>query len=255
MTDWLSSAAFLRTHAATYDEQIASGLSTALTVDFLRALAGPGRRALELGVGTGRVALALATGDVLVTGVDNSPEMLALLAAKDVDGRVDARQTDMVSFDLDERFDLIYCVFNTIYALTDQETQAALLRNAARHLTANGSLVVETQLIGLSDFVNNKVLAPMLITPDRTEIVMIMHDPAGQILVRQTINFQTDGVFLAPLHALRLAFRAGSDGTPGRTAPDFPPWRMGGRGVHRQGQLRLGLPPRYDPAIRSSNGR
>ena len=203
MNDWLSTVEFLRSHAATYDEQIAEGLPTAATVRFLRDLVGSGGTALELGVGSGRVALPLAaSGDVAVVGLDNSPEMLALLAVKDPDGLVQAHQADIsdpAEADLGRRFDLVFCVFNTLYGITDQDAQAAVLRTAAEHLADKGHLVFETHLIGLTDFVNNKIVAPTLITPERTELVLILHDPARQTLIRQTVNFQADGVRLAPL--------------------------------------------------------
>jgi SAM-dependent methyltransferase len=200
MSDWMSSARFLQHEAARYDDEIGGGWPTGPTVRFLCELAGSPSTILEFGVGTGRVAVPLADAvGGTVTGVDNSPEMLEILAGKDVRGRVRGRRADMVDVDLGQRFDLVYCVFNTIYALPDQDAQVAFLANAARHLSGSGRLVVETQMIGLSDFVNNKILAPVLIEPERTELVMILHNPADQTLVRQTVNFRPDGVHLAPL--------------------------------------------------------
>ena len=200
MSDWSSSSQYLRNEAGHYDDEIGAGWPTEPAVRFLKDLVGAGSRVLEFGVGTGRIALPLGSGSGLkLTGVDNSADMLAVLGTKDPAGLIQTRHADMVDVQLDERFDLVYCVFNTIYSLPDQDTQVAFLRNAARHLADDGRLVLETQMIGLSDFVNNKIIAPTQIRPDRTELVMILHDPAEQTLVRQTVNFRADGVHLAPL--------------------------------------------------------
>jgi SAM-dependent methyltransferase len=111
-------------------------------VDFLVERAGSGR-ALELGIGTGRIALPLARRGVAVHGVDVSKAMVARLRAKP--GGNDIRVTigDFATTKVDGSFSLAYLVFNTIVNLTTQAAQAACFRNVAAHLGPGGCFVIE----------------------------------------------------------------------------------------------------------------
>ncbi len=112
------------------------------TVDLLAELAGDGR-ALELAVGTGRVALALAARGVAVAGIELSPLMAEQLRAKDPEGRVDVTIGDMVTTRVDGSFRLVYLVYNTIGNLTTQAQQVACFANAAAHLEPGGCFLIE----------------------------------------------------------------------------------------------------------------
>jgi SAM-dependent methyltransferase len=112
------------------------------TVDVLAELAGGGA-ALELAVGTGRIAIPLAGRGVPVAGIELSPDMAAQLRAKDPDGLIDVRLGDMASTRVDGRFRLVYLVYNTIGNLDDQDRQLACFANAAAHLEPGGCFVVE----------------------------------------------------------------------------------------------------------------
>ena len=111
-------------------------------VDFLAELAGPGP-ALELGVGTGRVALPLARRGIRVAGIDLSPDMVAQLGAKAGAEEIDVTVGDVAETQVAGTYALVYVVWNTINNLTTQEAQAACFRNAAAHLEPGGSFVVE----------------------------------------------------------------------------------------------------------------
>jgi len=106
---------------------------------------------LELGVGTGRVALALANLVVpaggRVVGVDESPEMLACLADKDPQRRVTAVLGDMVDNQPNEAFDLIFISYNTLFNVADRDKQARCLANAATRLSPTGRLVIDACII------------------------------------------------------------------------------------------------------------
>ena len=131
--------------AATYDEDSAERFDPATlgpTVDLLADLAGDGR-ALELAVGTGRVALPLSERGVAVAGIELSPYMLQRLRDKPGAERVAAVEGDMTTARVDGEFNLVYLVFNTITNLTTQDAQVACFENAARHLAAGGCFVVE----------------------------------------------------------------------------------------------------------------
>jgi SAM-dependent methyltransferase len=136
--------------AARYDETLGSMGSPEVlgpTVDLLAELAGDGR-ALELAVGTGRVALPLAARGVPVCGIELSTEMVAQLQAKDDAPLVDVTIGDMATTRVEGTFRLVYLVFNTIGNLTTQDQQVACFANAAAHLEPGGFFVIE---VGVPD--------------------------------------------------------------------------------------------------------
>jgi SAM-dependent methyltransferase len=112
------------------------------TVDLLAGLAGGGG-ALELGIGTGRIALPLAARGVQVHGIDLSPDMVAQLRAKAGGGEIPVAIGDFATTKVNETFALVYLVFNTINNLTTQDAQVACFENAAAHLEPGGCFVVE----------------------------------------------------------------------------------------------------------------
>lgn len=115
------------------------------TVDVLAVLAGTGR-ALELGIGTGRVALPLARRGVKVHGIDLSEAMVARLRAKSGGDDIGVTIGDFATTTLDGSFSLAYLVFNTIMNLTTQAAQVACFRNVAAHLEPGGYFVVEVMV-------------------------------------------------------------------------------------------------------------
>lgn len=112
------------------------------TVDVLAELAGDGP-ALELAIGTGRVALPLAARGIAVSGIDLSTAMVDRLRAKDGAEGIDVTIGDMTTTQLGERFRLVYLVYNTIGNLVTQDAQVACFANAAAHLRPGGCFVVE----------------------------------------------------------------------------------------------------------------
>src|SRR5215210_925672 len=103
------------------------------TVDFLAGLAGKGR-ALELAIGTGRIAAPLAARGVPVSGIDLSRAMVKRLRAKPEGRGIDVTIGDFSTTRVDGRFSLAYLVFNTIMNVITQAAQVATFRNAAAHL-------------------------------------------------------------------------------------------------------------------------
>lgn len=112
------------------------------TVDRLAALA-DGGRALELAIGTGRVAVPLHERGVPVTGIELSPHMVEQLRTKVDEAAVPVVLGDMATATAPGEFRLVYLVFNTIANLLTQEEQVACFRNAARHLVPGGRFVIE----------------------------------------------------------------------------------------------------------------
>jgi SAM-dependent methyltransferase len=131
--------------AARYDESQGEMFDPAVveaTVDFLAELAGGGR-ALELGIGTGRIALPLSQRGVRVHGIDLSAAMVARLGAKPGADAVGVTIGDFATTRVEGSFSLAYLVFNTINNLTTQEEQVACFENAAAHLAPGGCFVIE----------------------------------------------------------------------------------------------------------------
>ncbi len=136
--------------ASRYDESAAEMFEPAAVVpavDFLAELAGGGR-ALELGIGTGRIALPLAERGVPVVGIDLSRAMVARLRAKPGGEDVPVAIGDFARTRVDGSFSVAYVVFNTIMNLTTQAAQVECFRNAAAHLEPGGCFVVE---VGVPD--------------------------------------------------------------------------------------------------------
>ena len=112
------------------------------TVDRLAELAGDGR-ALELAIGTGRVAVPLAQRGVPVTGIELSQPMIDQLRTKVDQSRIPVVVGDMATARAPGEYSLVYLVFNTISNLLTQAEQVACFRNAARHLGPGGRFVIE----------------------------------------------------------------------------------------------------------------
>jgi SAM-dependent methyltransferase len=111
-------------------------------VDFLADLVGQGR-ALEFGIGTGRIALPLAQLGISVHGIEMSKAMVARLRAKPGGGDIGVTIGDFAVTSVEGRFSAVYLVFNTINNLTTQAAQVACFRNAAAHLEPGGCFVIE----------------------------------------------------------------------------------------------------------------
>lgn len=116
--------------------------AVAATVDFLAELAGDGA-ALELAIGTGRIALPLAARGVRVHGSDLSPDMVAQLRSKPGGDDIPVTIGDFATTRVGEGFSLAYVVFNTIGNLTTQDAQVACFENVAAQLRPGGCFVVE----------------------------------------------------------------------------------------------------------------
>jgi SAM-dependent methyltransferase len=134
--------------AARYDDDSAPMFAPEVlgpAVDRLEALAG-GRRALELAIGTGRVALPLAARGTSVAGIELSRAMVAELRAKPGGADIPVTLGDMATTKVAGTFGLVYLVFNTIVNVTSQDGQVDCFLNAAAHLEPGGCFVVEVNV-------------------------------------------------------------------------------------------------------------
>jgi SAM-dependent methyltransferase len=133
-------------------------------VEFLSGLAWGGD-ALELGIGTGRIALPLSRRGIRVHGVDLSEAMVARLKQKPGADAIEVTIGDFATVKLGRRFSLAYLVFNTIDNLVTQDAQVACFRNVAEHLDATGSFVVEVEVPQLQRLPPGETVRPFSVTP------------------------------------------------------------------------------------------
>src|SRR5690348_4808848 len=123
-------------------------------IDLLTELA-RGGKALELGIGTGRIALPLAAKGVEVHGIDAAASMISRLREKPGGDRVSVTQGNFAEVPVDEKFALVYIAFNTFYNLTTQEEQVQCFRNVEAHLEPDGCFVIEAFVRDLTHFKEN----------------------------------------------------------------------------------------------------
>jgi len=153
--------------AGRFDERYAHKAEPAVVdpiVAFLADLAGGGA-ALELGIGTGRIALPLAQRGVRVHGIDLSEAMVARLRAKLGAKQVGVTVGDFATTAVEGRFSVAYLVANTIMNLTTQDEQVACFQNAAAHLDPNGCFVVEVLVPRLQRLPPGETFQPFAVEP------------------------------------------------------------------------------------------
>lgn len=152
----------------------------------LAELAGGGP-ALELAIGTGRIAVPLAAAGVRVTGIELSEPMVAVLRTKATEDEIPVVLGDMATTRVPGDFSLVYLVFNTIGNLLTQAEQVACFRNAARHLVPGGRFVVE---LGVPDL---RVLPPgqsgLVFTSRPGYLGVDTYDVLAQHLVSHHVRF------------------------------------------------------------------
>jgi SAM-dependent methyltransferase len=174
-----------------FDERIAEGYDAAsenmfepavvdATVSFLADLAGEGG-ALELGIGTGRIALPLSQRGVRVHGIDLSPAMVERLKAKPGADDIGVTIGDFATTKVDGTFRLAYLVYNTIMNLTTQDEQVACFRNVAEHLEPGGRFVIEVGVPALQRLPPGETVRAFTVSP--TRLGFDEYDIAAQGLV------------------------------------------------------------------------
>jgi len=169
------------------------------TVDFLATLAAGGP-ALELAVGTGRIALPLAARGIRVDGIDLSPDMVARLRAKPGGEAIEVTIGDFADVPVDGMYPLVFVVYNTLFNLLTQDDQVRCFENVAAHLTGGGSFVVEafvpTFLTRLRD---DQYVDAEAVRVDEVRLDVGRHDPVAQRLDESHVSLTRDGVRLFPI--------------------------------------------------------
>ena len=197
MKDYQPIMSFGEDVARTYDEVQRGDENEA--VAFLEKLAGGGP-ALELAVGTGRIALPLADRGIRVDGVDISPAMVGRLRTKPGSDRISVTIGDFADVPVPGKYRLIYVVFNTLFNLLTQEDQVRCFENVVSHLTDDGSFVIEA---GSPAFLyrlrNDQHVDAESIEVDTVQLDVLRHDPAKQMLDESHVSISSTGVRLDPV--------------------------------------------------------
>jgi SAM-dependent methyltransferase len=192
--------------AARYDESSTDMFDPAVVdpaVDFLARLAGQGA-ALELGIGTGRIALPLAQRGIEVHGIDLAEEMVARLRAKPGGDRIPVTIGDFATTKVDGTFKVVYVVYNTIQNLTTQDAQVACFQNVADHLEPGGCFVIEVGLPDLQRLPFGETVRPFALSANH--LGFDTYDIANQGLISHHYTRNPDGTFTSSWGSFRYVW-------------------------------------------------
>lgn len=201
--------------AATYGEHLAKvydqwfGSYEEAAIEMLAELA-QGGPALELGIGTGRIALPLAARGVAVHGIDAAPAMVAKLRARPGGAAIAVTMGNFAEVDVEGEFPLVFIVFNTFFALLTQEEQVRCFRNVAKRLTPGGRFLIEAFVPDVTRFSGGQSVRAYTVTNDRVSLQVAQHDSVRQRLMTQYIVFTNQGTRLYPVE-VRYAWPAELD--------------------------------------------
>ncbi|HEY4593980.1 MAG TPA: class I SAM-dependent methyltransferase [Thermoanaerobaculia bacterium] len=191
--------------AEVYDEWFGSCEEAA--VDLLAELAGAGR-VLELGIGSGLLALPLAARGIDLQGIDLSPAMVARLRGKPGGEAIPVTLGNFADVAAEGEFSLIFVAYNTFFALPTQDEQVRCFQNVAAHLTADGVFVLEAFVPQSANFTGGlKVTA---VTDERIGLKVSEHDPVRQRLKSQHVVIRNQEIRLYPVE-VRYAWPAELD--------------------------------------------
>jgi SAM-dependent methyltransferase len=184
--------------ADVYDQWPRLPTNTERAVEFLAAAAGRGP-ILELGIGTGRLALPLVQRGFAVHGIDASPAMVGKLRAKPGGDRITIAMGDFADMAIAGRFSLIFVAFNTFFGLLAQEDQVRCFRGIAEHLTDDGAFVVEAFVPDLTRFTHGQRVGATDVGTDAVCLETSVHDPVAQRIRSQQVVITKHGVRLYPV--------------------------------------------------------
>jgi SAM-dependent methyltransferase len=182
--------------AGRYDEWF-SAVTPGL-VDRLSELA-EGGKVLELGIGTGRIALPLRERGVALQGIDASPAMISVLRSKPGGEQIPVQIGTFAEFTSKERFSLVFIVFNTIFALTSQQEQISCFQSVARVLEPDGRFLIEAFVPDLDRFDRGQSLRTVGVSMDAVRLECAVHDRASQVVDVQILELTGQDIAFHPL--------------------------------------------------------
>ena len=184
--------------ADVYDSLSQIPKDTDEAVDFLAELAGDGR-VLELGIGTGRLALPLRARGIRIEGIDASPAMVAQLRRKPGGQEIPVAMGNFVDLADGGRFDLIFIAFNTFFALPTQEDQLRCLERIAERLEPRGGFVIEAFVPDVTRFDRGQRVQVTDVEMEAVRLDASQHDPVNQRIVAQHIVVTERGTRFYPV--------------------------------------------------------
>lgn len=159
-----------------------------------------GGPALELAIGTGRIALPLAAQGIRVDGIDIAPAMVAELRAQAGGERMAVTLGDFADVGVDGTYALIYIVWNTFFNLLTQEEQVRCFANVAAHLGEGGVFVIETYAPAfLYRLQNNQYVETEAIEVDSVRLDVLRHDPVAQVIEESHVTLGAAGIRFNPV--------------------------------------------------------
>ncbi|MEO1063292.1 MAG: methyltransferase domain-containing protein [Actinomycetota bacterium] len=183
--------------ADVYDDWYPDVTDVEGTVAFVAALA-PGGRVVELGIGTGRIALPLLEAGLAVSGVDASGPMLARLADKPRADELTVVEGDMSETLPPGRFDVALATYNTFFNLTEPGAQERCLALVFDALRPGGRLVLETFVADDDPDGATAGVSPRTIEADRVVLTVSRRDPAEQVVDGQMVELSAGGIRMRP---------------------------------------------------------
>ena len=166
-------------------------------VDRLAELAGPGP-ALELGIGTGRVALPLAARGVEVHGIDASAAMVAGLRAKPGGAAIPVTMGDFADLAVEGSYQLVYAVFNTFFSLLTQDDQVRCFEAVAGRLAPGGAFVLELFVPDPALHPGGQSVRTRHLGLDQARLDLALHDPVAQRVDFHNVLLSAGGIRMLP---------------------------------------------------------
>jgi SAM-dependent methyltransferase len=226
----LGAESYGESFADVYDEWYGDVSELEATVDTVASLA-DGKPVLELGIGTGRLALPLAARGLEVHGIDASPAMVARLRAKPGGDTIPVTIADFADVEPEwpGPFAVVLAAYNTLFNLTTAAAQRRCFVNAASRLVPGGVLVIEAFVPSPEPDGTDGQVTPSVIEAARVVLQVTRRHPATQTVEGSTISITEAGIGLRPWH-IRYAWPAELDAMAGTASLVLAQRHAGWRG-------------------------
>jgi len=181
-----------------YDKRFAGLADTEPAIRILSDLANGGP-VLELGPGTGRLAIPLSASGLDVVAVEASLKMIEKLREKPGGESVQIHHDSFERYEIGRDFSLIFTSCNTLFDLPSQDAQLSCIQSSAMHLRTGGILVVEASVPW--HLLSPSSGMPVAISLDDETVIfqVVMHDKSSQQIFKQRISVEPEGIRLGPV--------------------------------------------------------
>lgn len=186
-------AAYGESIAPEYDALYSSISDTEEAVECLAELAGGGA-VLEMGIGTGRLALGLRERGIDVHGIEASPAMVAELRKRPGGADIPVAVGSFAHQEVPgTRFSVVVLPLHTIFGLPDHDQKIDCFENAERHLDDDGVFVVEATVLDIGALRNGQAVIPRFTSRDRVELQVLRYDAATQAVETTNVHLSNEG--------------------------------------------------------------